>query len=363
MTRSRAVLSSLLVPVLFLAAAPLALADNTGQLQDQLKRAADLSTPNAAGLKPWHSKLSVQLYDLKGNPTGTGTVDEWWMAPGNEKRVFAFPDYQGTEIIVSDGIYRSPNLVSEPMLLADVIDQFVNPMAAEDKTGGFKPIARTLQLGGVSLPCVMLAKTNSRVANQPIGFYPSWCTEPGKDALRVFVDNGGVANVRNGISSFQGKDIPIDVGITFNGIQLAAGHLVDISMDGMPSAPFTPDRDMVKALPKPVELKGKKFENQAAKRTEPDFTRNATGIDQSNRNPNSGGPQGDVEVRLWVGEDGQIRDMLLVSYPDATAAQNVFDAVRQWTFHPLMVEGRAVPFTGTLDFELNSTDYDRQVRR
>ena len=362
MTRSRAVLSSLFLPVLLLAGAPIARADNNGQLQDQLRKAADLSTPNIAGLKPWHSKISVQLYTLKGDPAGTGTVEEWWMAPGNEKRVFAFPDYQGTEVVTADGIYRSPNLVSEPMLLADVIDQFVNPMAAEDKTGGFKPIARTLQLGGVSLPCVMLAKNNSRVANQPIGFYPSWCTEPGKDALRVFVDDGGIAVIRNGISSFQGKDIPVDVGISLNGITLSSAHLMDISMDGMPTAPFTPDRDMVKAPPKPVELKGKKFENQAAKRTVPDFRRNATGVDQSARNANSGGLQGDVEVRLWVGEDGQIRDMLLLSYPDPTAAQNVFDAVRQWTFHPLMVEGRAVPFTGTLDFELNSTDYDRQVR-
>ena len=68
MTCSRAVLSSLFVPVLCLAAAPFARAENTGQLQDQLKKSADLSSPTAAGLKPWHAKLSVQLYDLKGVP-------------------------------------------------------------------------------------------------------------------------------------------------------------------------------------------------------------------------------------------------------------------------------------------------------
>lgn len=284
------------------------------------------------------------------------------MAPNNEKRVFAFPNYQGTEIIASDGLYRSQSLISEPMLVAAVLEQFINPMAAENKTSGFKPMERTLQLGGVALPCVMLAKGNSRVANQPIGFYPSWCTEPGKDALRVFVDNGGVAIVRNGISSFQGKDIPVDLTVGLKGVTLAGAHLEDISLDGMPSAPFAPDRDMVKALPSPVELKGKKFENQADKRHEPDFSHAATGIDQTGRNRN-GGVQGDVEIRVWVGEDGQIRDLLLLSYPDPGVAQNVFDAVRQWTFHPVMQEGRAVPFTGTIDFEINNTDYDRQIRR
>jgi hypothetical protein len=355
---------ALVLPCLLLALllpTPLSRAEDTGALQSQLKKAADLSTPNDAALKPWHAKLSLQLYDLKGNPTGTGTVEEWWMAPGNEKRVFAFPDYQGAEIITSDGIFRSANLVSEPMFIADVLNQFIHPMAAEDKTGGFKPTGRTLQLAGVTLPCVMLAKSNSRVANQPIGFYPSWCTEPGKDALRVFVDNGGIAIIRNGISSFQGKDIPVDVGVTWNGTVLANGHLEDISLEGMPTAPFAPDRDMVKA-PKPIELKGKKLENQADKRTEPDFSQSAGVRDQSTRNIN-GALQGDIEIRLWVGEDGQIRDMLLESYPSAGVAQTAFDALRQWTFHPYRVEGRPVPFTGTVDFEINKGFEIQGVRR
>ena len=361
MTCSRAVLSSLFVPVLCLAAAPFVRAENTGQLQDQLKKSADLSSPTAAGLKPWHAKLSVQLYDLKGVPTGTGSVDEWWMAPGNEKRTFAFPDYQGTEIITSDGVFRSAGLISEPMTLATILNQFVNPMAEEDKTAGFKPTARTLQLGGVTLPCIMLAKSNSRVANQPIGFYPSWCTEPGKDTLRVFVDDGGIAVVRNGISAFQGKDIPTDVSVTFSGAVIGTGRMEAISLDGMPTAPFTPDRDMVKALPKPIELKGKKLEGQAENTPTPIFPGGRV-RDQSTRTIN-GGLQGDIEIRLWVGEDGQIRDMRLESYPDPGVAQTAFDAVRQWTFHPLMVEGRAVPFTGTLDFEIGKGFEIQGVRR
>ncbi len=359
---SRSVSAASITALLLFAAASFSRAENTAALQDQLKKAADVSSPTVAGLKPWDMKLSVQLFDLKGVSTGQGTVEEWWMAPGNEKRVFAFPDYQGTEIITSDGIFRSSGLISEPMMLATLLNQFFDPMAEQEKTAGFKPTSRTLQLGGVTLPCVMLAKNNTRVANQPIGFYPTWCTEPGKDTIRVFVDDGGIAAVRNGISAFQGKDIPTDVSITFNGNVVGSGHLEAVSLDGMPSAPFTPDRDMARALPRPVELKGKKFENQAAKRTEPDFSRSATGIDQTTRTIN-GALQGDVEIRLWVGEDGQIRDMRLESYPDPGVAQTAFDALRQWTFHPYMVEGRAVPFTGTIDFEINSTDYDRQVRR
>lgn len=362
------VLCSLAVALPIFAAAPLAHAakENTAELQANLKKAADSSSPNSAGLKPWHMKMSAQLFDWKGTSTGTGTIEEWWMAPNNEKRVFAFPGYNGTEIITSDGIYRSAGLVSEPLFVSDLIDQFVDPAAAgQQKLTGIKPVAteRNMQLGGVNLPCIMLMKPNSRVDNTPIGMYPSWCMEPGKSTIRVFADDGGVAVVRNGISSFQGKDVPMEFAVVVNGVTVASGHVESISLDGMPTAPFTPDASLTKVPPRPAELKGKKFENQAVKRVEPNFSM----IRQQPKNPMgqgiNGNLQGDVEVRVWVGEDGQVRDLLLESYPDAAAGQAVLEAVREWTFHPYMVEDRAVPFTGTLDFEINNVDYDRQVRR
>lgn len=349
-TRCCAVLLGLAV-----AAAPWAGAqkENPAELQATLKKAVDASSPTSSDVKPWHMKIAAQLFDLNGTSTGEGTIEEWWMAPGNEKRVFAFPDYHGTEILTSDGDFFSAGLASEPPLVALLVNQMVNPGAAQDKMAGTgaKATGRTLQLGGVTLPCVMLAKPNNRVATPPIGFYPSWCTEPGKDAVRVFVDNAGEAVIRNGVSAFQGKSIPTDLSVTVNGTVVATAHVADISLDGMPSAPFAPDHDMAKTPPKPVELKGKKFENQAAKRDEPDFSQSA-GIKEATHGIN-GAMQGDVEVRVWVGSDGQIQDMRLETYPAAGPAQTAFDAVRHWTFHPMTVEGRAVPFVGTLDFEIN----------
>ncbi|HLJ79658.1 MAG TPA: TonB family protein [Acidobacteriaceae bacterium] len=364
--KAGAVLCCLAVSFPVLVAAPPAQAakENTAELQANLKKAADSSSPDSAELKPWHMKISAQLFDWKGTSTGTGTIEEWWMAPNNEKRVFEFPDYKGTEIITSDGVYRSAGLVSEPLFVADLVDQIVHPVAAEDKMTGIKtaPTARSLSIGGVNLPCIMLIKPNSRVENIPIGFYPAWCMEPGKSAIRAYIDDGGIAVVRNQISSFQGKDVPMELMVGLNGATLASGRVTEISLDGMPSSLFTPDSSMNKLPPHPVELKGKKFENQAAKRVEPDFT-----IVRQQTNPfgqpMSGNLQGDTEVRLWVGEDGLVRDVRLESFPDAGAAQAVLDAVRQWSFHPYVVEGRAVPFTGTLEFQINSTDYDRQIRR
>lgn len=345
------------------AAAPLARADkeNTAELNANLQKAAAASSPNTQGLKPWHMKIAAQLFDWKGNPTGAGTIEEWWMGPGNEKRVFAFPTYQGTEIRTPDGIWRSSGLGSAPMLIDMIVTQIVDPTAAQEKMTGSKPTARTLQLGGVTLPCIMLARPNNRVADPPIGLYPSWCTEPGKDTIRVFVDDGGITIVRNAVSSFQGKDVPMELSITLNGTVLASAQVSDVSLDGMPTAPFTASSDMVKVNSTFTVLKGKKLENQASHRDEPDFTQVHSQPNPMTRATN-GLPQGDIEVRLWVGEDGQIRDMLLQSYPQADAAQVTLDAVRHWVFNPYKVGGQAVPVTGTLDFEINSTDYDRQMR-
>ena len=353
-----------ILAVSLLAAVPLTRAEkeNAAELNANLQKAAADSSPNTAGLKPWHLKMTAQLFDWKGNSSGSGTIEEWWMAPGNEKRVFAFPDYQGTEIVTSDGIYRSTGLASEPMFISLLVSQMVDPTMAQEKVTGGKPTARTLQLAGITMPCIMDAKPNNRVADPPIGLYPTWCTEPGKQAIRVFLDNGGVAVVRNAISSFQGKDIPMELQVNLGSVLLASAKVDDISLDGMPSAPFAPTSDMVKADPSFAVVKGKKFENLASHREEPDFSQVRQQPDQMTRGTN-GLPQGDVEVRLWVGEDGQIRDMLLQTYPEVNAAQATMDAVRRWVFHPYTGAGHAAPFTGTLDFEINSTDYDRQMRQ
>lgn len=346
-----------------LAAAPRARAkDDPAALNASLLKSAAADSLNTAGLKPWHMKISAQLFDWKGNSAGTGTIEEWWMAPGNEKRVFTFPDYQGAEIITSDGVWRSPGLASEPMLIGIIITQIVNPTIAQEKMTGAKPATRSLMLGSVNMPCIMVAKPNNRVDDIPIGLYPSWCMEPGKDTIRSFVDDGGLAVVRNDISSFQGRDIPMSLSIGLNSTVLATAKVDDVSLDGMPSAPYAPASDMVKADPKFAEVKGKKFEGLAAHREEPDFSQIRQKPNPLTRGAN-GMLQGDVEVRLWIGEDGQIRDMLLQSFPDSSAAQATLDAVRRWTFHPYTVGGHAVPFTGTLDFEINSTDYDRQMRQ
>ena len=63
--RSRVVLAVL--PFALLSLAPLARAsNNSAELQDQLKAAADAGTPDVAGLKPWHAKISIQL-NRQGN--------------------------------------------------------------------------------------------------------------------------------------------------------------------------------------------------------------------------------------------------------------------------------------------------------
>jgi Gram-negative bacterial TonB protein C-terminal len=342
-------------------AAARAAKDDPAALNASLLKSAAASSLNTAGLKPWHMKISAQLFDWKGNGAGTGTIEEWWMAPGNEKRVFAFPDYQGTEIITSDGVWRSSGLASEPMLISIIVSQIVNPAVAQEKMTGGKPTTRSLQLGSVNLPCIMVAKPNSRVDDIPIGLYPSWCMEPGKAAIRSFVDDGGLAVVRNDISSFQDRDIPMSLSIGLNSVVLATAKVEDVSLEGMPSALFAPSSDLVKAEPKFTELKGKKFENLASHREEPDFSEIRQKPNPLTRG-NNGLLQGDVEVRLWVGEDGQIRDLLLLSFPDSSAAQATLDAVRRWVFHPYAVNGHAVPYTGTLDFEINNTDYERQMR-
>jgi hypothetical protein len=67
-------------------------------LVERVHRATAVNSIDDSPLKPWHLKMSFQLYDAKGNPTERGTIEEWWAEPSKEKTVYTSPSYTSTEI-------------------------------------------------------------------------------------------------------------------------------------------------------------------------------------------------------------------------------------------------------------------------
>src|SRR5271168_1525591 len=82
-------------------------AQNKAELEERLHRAITTNSIDDAQMKPWHLKLSFQLFDDKGTPTEKGEIEEWWASPSVYKTVYKSPSYTGTEIQTKEGLYRS----------------------------------------------------------------------------------------------------------------------------------------------------------------------------------------------------------------------------------------------------------------
>src|SRR5712672_1453919 len=98
MTSRRGFGLGLACAAVLLALAGDASAEDATALIERLHRAAALNSIDDATMKPWHLKLSFQLYDAKGNPTEKGTVEKWWAEPSRQKTVYTSPSYSSTEI-------------------------------------------------------------------------------------------------------------------------------------------------------------------------------------------------------------------------------------------------------------------------
>ncbi|MGH9596124.1 MAG: hypothetical protein ACRD3K_04945, partial [Edaphobacter sp.] len=152
-------------------------ADDTAALIERLHRATLLNSIDDATMKPWHLKLSFQLFDAKGKPTETGTIEEWWAGRTMHKTVYTSPSYTGTEIKTKDGLYRSKGVAPVPDLLEVVLQQVVNPMPSEEDIADSKPDLRKEDAGKARMDCIMLSQPIKNVAYAPFGLFPTYCLD------------------------------------------------------------------------------------------------------------------------------------------------------------------------------------------
>lgn len=306
--------------------------------EEKVKSLIESTSLDSAQAKPWHMKLAVQLADDNGKTLGPGTIEEWWKSPSESKRVYSLPGYQGTEIRTADGLYRTKGMDVPSMAVATLVREVIHPVTFYEDAPGAKPVAHPLTMGKAELQCVMLQRPSNQVAYPPVGLFRTYCTEKGKDALLLTMENGYQVVSRGGNGAFQGKQVATQLAVTIAGRTVATGHVETLSSAGVPAEPFAATGDMEQVREKPLVLQSVKYDQYVTQLVDPKFSE----VSRQKR------AQGEIEVIVLVGRDGKVRSEMLGRYPDADIALSALAAVRQWTFKPDMVDGQAQPFLMTL---------------
>jgi TonB family protein len=280
-------------------------------------------------MKPWHLKMSFQLFDAKGVATETGTVEEWWAGPSIHKIVYASPSYASTEIQTKNGLYRTKEASSAPYLLELILRQLVNPMPSDEDIRASKPDLRKETFGKVQMDCIMLAQEIKNVAYLPLGLFPTYCFDRDRDSLRISYDFGSQTTVRSRIGTFLERTVAIDQVTTLGAVNAITAHVEALQTMPLTEGNFVPTAEFEEVSTDKPTIASEVADGFALSKVPPVYPERARQKRIS----------GTVIIFAVIGRDGRLHSMRLVSTPDPDLAIAALAAVRQWAYKPYLFRG------------------------
>lgn len=306
-------------------------AEDHAAISARLQSADAVNTLDDATLRPWHLKVSFQLFDAKGKPTEQGTLEEWWAGHDKDKRIFTSPSYTATEIQTKDGLYRSAGVGAAPEMLNIPRQQVVHPTPSKDDEAGAKPELRRQNFGKVPLDCIMLSLPIKDGASAPLGLFPTYCLDHDKNTLRASFNFGSLVIIRNGLGVFQSRTVATAITARINDVIVLSSHIEKLEGITPTDADFVPGAGLEK-VPGTVHVSSEQTRGSLLSSVEPHYPPGASARHVT----------GTVGMRALISSDGHIYRLRLVSVPDPELAIAALTAVRQWTFKPYLQNGEPV---------------------
>lgn len=319
--------------VLLLAALGCGLCQDGVAEKERLRRGEAGTSLDVEGMAPWHLRLGVQLIDNRGKAGESGTVEEWWSGPGMYRIVYMFPSYKETRVVNKEGTFGAGNGGLPPYFADLLLGQTVHPMrAAAAEFERARPELLKHAFGKVKLDCVLLNRVSTMPLDAQVGLFPTFCFEVGQDTLRVSKELTVQGVIRQQIGRFRGREV---------------GTAIEVDMDGIVTA-----RSKVEALEGRPEASTDTLKTDGLVAEEDHGTPVSVG-DRAGTILNKVPPiypqsaksrrvQGTVVMRVVIGKDGHVLTLEVESRGDADLAAAAVEAVRQWTYKPYTVNGKAV---------------------
>jgi TonB family protein len=296
-------------------------------------------------LKPWHMKVSYQLYDDQGKPGAQGSYEYWWASPDTYRSTWTRPGMEHTDWHVNGQHSSLGNGESleffERKLQSDLLSPLPKPEDLDPEKIRFD--RQQQNFGTVKLPCVMVIHKmplNGHVQTVPMGMFPTFCFDPGHPMLRAYYAFGSTSVIYNKIVSMQGIYLSKELAI-FEGKRRVLTATVDSVQTLSPSAPeLIPSKDAT-ATGKVLRVQvGTAVANGfIIKETRPVYPQDAKELRV----------QGTVVLRALIGTDGHVHDLSVVDGPSPSLIGSAMWAVSQWTYKPYLLNGNPVEVDTTVN--------------
>lgn len=339
MTRYRVLLLLFAVQLLV---QPLHAADKA-QLARTLQSAAEHSSLDSSGLRPWHLALEVTLFDKDGKNPIPATVERWEA----DSKIKMIESASGTQIITirSNGnLFRTSAHAPEFVRLELLVEQILHPIPEEFLQPGVNLTEEKPTIAKVPLDCINPLLPAPPTSVISIGRQLSFCLKRDTDSLLVSYAPGDVVNFRQQIGSFQSKEIPIDLKLLSGKILRSEAKITKLETFNPQPNDFTPTNDM-SPFAGPVEASPTDLINSVLSKTPPSYPVAAK----------ARGASGSVKFDALIGLDGHVTSLQPKGTFDPSLAAAAQNAVHQWVYRPFLLCGVPVPVstTITVNFNLN----------
>jgi TonB family protein len=250
--------------------------------------------------------------------------------------MFTLPSYTGKVIENADGTFLSAGLGSIPASLEGLLNQIVHPMPALQDVDQSQPQVQKQSFGKVQLECVMLARPMGATTAIPMGLFPTYCFDPGTTTLRASYNLGSEAILRNGVGRFQQRLVATSISINNGPVKLATAKISTLAGMMPDASMFVKTDDMVSE--KMALISGAVMAGTIIKKVPPQYPEGARQRHVS----------GTVVLRAYIGRDGHIYSLRLMSAGDPELAVAAIAAVRDWTYKPYLLNGEPTEVDTTI---------------
>jgi TonB family protein len=302
----------------------------------------DFASP---ALKPWHMKVSHQLYDDHNKPSAQGSYEYWWASPDTYRSTWSRSGMEQTDWYVngqhSHAGSGEPLEYFERKLKSDLLEPM--PKAEDLDPEKFRLERQQQSFGTVKLPCVMVIHKmplHAQVQTVPLGMFPNYCFEPQIPVLRVYYAFGSTSVVYNNVVRFQGVYLPRKLGILEGKRKVLTATVDSIETTSSEAPELTPAKEAARINPvKNVSVSSGVATTMLKKEIRPVYSEDAKQLRI----------QGTVVLQAMIGTDGHIHDLKVIDGPSPSLVGAAMWAVSQWEYKPYLLYGEQVEVNTTIN--------------
>lgn len=319
----------------------LASAEDKAALLQRLTSSEASNSIDSADLKPWHLKVTVQIFGSQGQPTEQGSIEEWWNSPTLDRREYKLKSYSATEIRSSGKLYRSSGADLPPYYLEFLRQALVHPIDAPKDLKPRVPMLRKVPSAKVPLECIALVSPGQREAEGR-----NYCFAAGSDSLLAATDYGHLVTRREVGGNFQGRHVGISTLVSYNEHKAASARVETLTTEEIPPTKFDITADLQEPVPH-LLMPGEHSDNKngpvrAVSRRDPEIP------DSAKKGASGGG----VLLRMIIGVDGSIRRIDVIGATNELLVPPTLAAAKKWRYTPATSYGKPVEvqLTTSIDF-------------